>query len=453
MTSHVLALPFAFTLVGLAACSNASGNATPPAPLMAPDVSSFQATWKADTIVLDEATVKAWLRNPTATDGIYQFDPSLSRVAAMKPGQALVLTGVDLVKVNAVVVQPDAIVVTTERASLLDAATDADVSWDIGADMSKGPASEPQSFAPRLTLQSAPTTTDCDPASDAGPCTSKLSFSGKLGNLDASQTFSFGQDGSAKLVAKLSYRDPKSTNLQLDTAVTATVKSFRHQGNIVIRGGAVQTASVSVPDVDADLTLQLNANTLGTSDDTFKLPISFTFRFPMGPIPAYFTMSGAVRLSPSLAATSLVKANLQHHVGGGFGLTFDGATLGGSGSLDSASGADPKVSDAAAVCDVTAGMGLLTEFPKVAFGVGIAPLASAEVYLVGKEELVVNDVLKYDAHGFIVGNCLTVQGNTGAYVGGSLRLAALGFKQEKEIYGHQRQVFKGGNPSTAAACK
>ena len=32
--------------------------------------------------------------------GAYQFDPSLSQVAAMKPGQALVLTGVDLVKVE-----------------------------------------------------------------------------------------------------------------------------------------------------------------------------------------------------------------------------------------------------------------------------------------------------------------------------------------------------------------
>jgi len=432
------------------ACSSASSGGAVPAPL-APDVSSFTATWKPDTVVLDDATVKSALRNPMTADGIYLFDPTLSQVAAMKPGQALVLTGVDLVKVDSVAVQSDAIVVTTEPASLLDAATDANVSWDIGADMANGPGSVPEAYVPGLRLESDPQPA-CDPTGDAGPCTPSLSFSGMIGNLATQQVVTFGTDGSMKMVASFTLTETATDGFALSAKFTATLKSFRHTGSVVIMGGVVQQASIALNDIDIDLDIQLNALNLGVSDGDFNLPLAITFPFSLGPIPAYFTVSASVKLNPSLSGTSLVKTSVQHHIGGALGLQVNGPSVVGTGSIDSVAGAAPVVSNSAAVCTVTAGMGMLTQYPKVAFGIGVAKLASAEVYLLGKEEIIVNDVIDLDKNLYIIGNCLTVQANTGAYYGGAMRLIGLTFKQEQEFWGKTRQVLQTGNPSTSAAC-
>ena len=120
----------------VAGCGSSGGSAQPPsrATPVAPDTSSFDVTWKPETVVLDAGDVAAVVRNPRAPDGIYDFDPASEMVKNLQPGQVLVLTGVDLVRVTQVDAQPDSVRVTTEPASLLDAATDVHADWDIGAD-------------------------------------------------------------------------------------------------------------------------------------------------------------------------------------------------------------------------------------------------------------------------------------------------------------------------------
>src|SRR4051812_35654273 len=113
-------------------------DAVPLAPIeLAPDTTSADITWKPETVVVGADTIAASLRNRNATDGVYRFDPSAQEVAALSAGQVLVLTGVDVVRVTAVEVDDDAIVVTTEPASVTDAVSDAEISWDVGVDLSK----------------------------------------------------------------------------------------------------------------------------------------------------------------------------------------------------------------------------------------------------------------------------------------------------------------------------
>lgn len=434
----------------VAGCGSSGGSAQPPsrATPVAPDTSSFDVTWKPETVVLDAGDVAAVIRNPRAPDGIYDFDPASEMVKNLQPGQVLVLTGVDLVRVTQVDAQPDSVRVTTEPASLLDAATDVHADWDIGSDLTKQDFSTaPQGLRDSISglrIESDPTVTCSQP--DAGmPCAPKPSFKGKLGNLDASEKFTLQPDGSMKMEATIKY-PLDSDGAVLSVASTATLKSFRHRGNVEIVGGVLKDASFKLDDLDLDVNINAGAVAMGTSDDTFKYPIKVTFPFSIGPVPAYADVSASIALNPSLTAKSSARSQVHFHVTGAMGITAAGKTLSGSGSLNPVEGA-PAAKESEVVSTTTAGLGVVLEFPVLTLGVGIKKVASLEATLKGKEEVVVNDIVSLNGLGLIKGSCLTVDANVGAYAAGELTLLNLSFGQEKQLYGLQRKVVNTGNPS------
>jgi hypothetical protein len=434
-----------------ASCSSGSpkGMSLGSSPVsLAPDHTSFQAAWKPDTIVVDQATVQSKLTNPTAGNGVYRFEPSLAQVASALPGQTLVLTGVDLVKIDSVVVQPDAIVVTTEPASLLDAATDANVSWDIGVDMSQ--PLRTQSFAPHLRLASDPATV-CEATADAGPCIPTTTYKGMLGSLQATQSLAHNPDGSLKMTTSLEFPLQAGSPAVLSVVGTALLHSFREQGSIIVQASSLTSASVALRDVDLDLDLDVGAVALGTNgkSDRFEFPIEMTFPFTLGPLPAYFKLGMSIELNSTLTSTSSARSHVHFHVGGSGELQSDGTSLNGTGTLDSVDGMPPTVMDTETVSTATAGFGVVLNWPKVSFGVGLAEVAAGEAYLTGKEEVVINETINLNNHGLIAGNCTIVSANNGLFVGGTIRLAGLTFKLEKQIFGMDREVFKGGNPTIA----
>ncbi len=350
---------------------------------------------------------------------------------------------VDLVKIDAVTVQPDVILVQTEPASFVDAVTDADGAWSIGADMSKAPPGLEMSSAP-IAIDADPTLA-CAPTTDGGACNPKMSFSGMLGNLTASQSFGFGADGSLTGKASLKLNTDGSV---LAVAATLTLKSFRDDGALSIHNGAV-TGFFAADDLDLKIDLDMGGVNLGVSDNTFSFPLSVTFPFSIGPVPAYFTVGLSIRLSPSLANMTTASSHLVEHIAGNLRLDVDGANVTGSGTVDVVPGDAPTVSDSQSVSVVTAGMGVLMQYPKVTLGLGIAKVASLEGYFVAKEELVVNDAVQFDGLGLITGNCLTVNANVGTYYGGKFRILGITIGDEKQIFGVQRQLFQTGNPSDA----
>jgi hypothetical protein len=166
---------------------------------LAPDETAFEVTWKPDTVLIDATSIAASLTNPAAADGVYRFEPALAELADVEPGQVLVLTGVDLVKVTAVDLEADAQVVTTEPATLLEAVTDADLSWDIGADLSR-PIQVDDSTGALRPL--AVPTLRCTPET---PENCKSSYSGNLGNLKATHEMETEDDGTLKMTSSLEY--------------------------------------------------------------------------------------------------------------------------------------------------------------------------------------------------------------------------------------------------------
>lgn len=434
----------AVAVVGVLALWGCSGNddgeppSPPPDPIeLAPDTSDFDVTWNDATVVVEADVIAANLLNPFAEDGVYRFEPEASALAELSAGQVVVLTGVDLVRVISVETTDEAIVVTTEPASLTDAVSDGVVTWDVGVD-----ASEPIQLndgsgmlRPLATAQVV-----CRPPAVETEC--KSSFSGTLGNLKTSQQLETAPEGTLKMTLSMEY--PLDGNSVLKVSLVSHVRSFRHEGSFVIHDGNLESAYVSLRDIELDVDIDAGAVAIGGGENFFKLPVKLTFPFELGPIPAYLTLSGAISITPELSAESALRAHAKFHVSGSAGFTIEGTTITSSGALANVDGLEPTVSDVSYISTVTAGLGTVYEFPRLGLGIGVAEKASLEGYVTPKVEVVMNQVLKTDGLGLISSSCTKVDGNFGVFAGGSFRLGGIELSKEVQLFGSTHEIYEDG---------
>jgi hypothetical protein len=81
---------------------------------------------------------------------------------------------------------------------------------------------------------------------------------------------------------------------------------------------------------------------------------------------------------------------------GGIGVKVVETDVTVSGSLPAVDSQLPSATDTETVSTVDAGFGVLVEFPRVTLGIGVAQVAGSEGYLVGKSEVVINEVIRLD---------------------------------------------------------
>jgi hypothetical protein len=405
--------------------------------VLAPDTTSVDITWKPETVVVDADTIAASLMNRYAEDGVYRFDSAATELAALSPGQIVVLTGVDLVRVTAVETTADAIVVSTEPASLTDAVSDAEISWGVGVDVSE--PIQLNDGSGMLRPLAAPEVLCTQPLMSES-CQS--SFTGTLGNLKTSQKMHTEADGTLKMSLSMEY--PQAGNSVLKVALNADVRSFLHEGSFVIHGGSLESAYVMLRDIDVAVDVDAGAVAIGGGDNFFKLPLKLTFPFELGPIPAYVTVSGAITLTPALSEQSSFRTHAKFHVTGSSGFTMDKTTISSSGSLENVGGVEPTASDVSYISTVNAGFGVLYEFPRVGLGIGLVDKASVEGYVTPKFEVVMNQALKIDGLGIISSSCAKVDGNVGVFAGGVFRLGGIKLSKEEQLYGAVHEIYRDG---------
>lgn len=435
------------------ACSgndDGGGPAAPRSPIeLAPDTASADITWNPKTAVIGADAIAASLQNRYAEDGVYRFDGSAEELRGLSVGDVVVLTGVDLVRIKGVDVADDVITLTTEPATLADAASDAEVSWDVGVDLSK-PVQLNDGSGMLRPLANPEIL--CTPPVESAAC--KDSFSGTLGNLKTTQKLQTLADGTLKMSVSMEY--PQQGNAVLKAALNANVRSFRHEGAFVIHGGSLESAYLSLRDVEIDVDVDAGAVAIGGGENFFKLPLKLTFPFELGPIPAYATVSATITLTPALSAQSSLRSHVKFHVHGSAGFKIEGTTITSSGSFQDVDNQAPSASDVSYVSTVNAGLGVLFEGPRVGLGIGLVDKASIEGYVTPKFEVVMNQALKTDGLGIIASSCTTVRANVGAYAGGSFRLGGIKLGKEVQLFGVTHDVYRDGRAhgeAYPAACQ
>lgn len=399
----------------------------------APDRTTWEATFKDDATVVEGDAI-AKLKNRDATDGVYRFEASVGDVIAKLPvGRAVVLTGVDVVRVKSVVTEGDEIVLATEPAALPDVVQEGKATWDVAVDVAAPPPA-PAAKPAGLQILAAP----------ASAPVSKLSYSGPVGMFDVKGDYALTPD-SLGFKGLVSFKDG---NAIFKAAIEGTVKRFRHSGEVVIHNGKLEGFYFEVKELDVVLDMDLGGVALGKGNEAFTIPVEIVVPQAIGPIPTFFSVGAKLEVNPSLGATSSSRGNAHFVVKGSAGVQWTPAA--GFMKLGSLEGSDVQFTNYEGVSTLDCGLGVLAQFPVVKFGVGINP-AGATVYLTHKTEVVTNMTMRYEAAGpfpVITGNCFEANLNLGTYVGGQARLAGLSVGKEIPVWTKVRPLVKDGD-----ACK
>lgn len=423
------------------------GTATDAFPLPAPDTTppfvKFDVTWKSTTAQLPASVIAAIL-DPSPKDAVLRFKtPAPAAVAALLPGQMVVIEGLGLFRVNDVTTADDVLSLAVSDGALVDAVDFADIAFDVPVGDADGYANLDAPSPPPGWMTQMPGPAELEGTS--GPFKLKMT-SARMGP-DLTLAFEGG-------------RDPDAGGA-----------FFKFKSNVVlrnVRAVGVFTYSGSAPPTGA---LGMRGAIRGTIDFSLaslnggaklKLPLKYTLPFPVGPIPMYLAFA------PSLEANTTIEIKGDAAQGTAF-FAWDGDAgfnLGATGpSPAGASATNGQVASAQWVATVTAGVGLVGEL-RTDIGTGVnlplvpgyfdptgayvGPLASelathASVYTKVKGELLVNVDLKPQPAPAPPKSCLSATVNVGAYVGGEVQIFSVPFTDEKQIWGKSYPAQKKGN--------
>ena len=393
----------AATLAGMTAgCSSddAPAHQTPP-EVLAPDSTTFQVTWKPTTRVLDEAAVKAALLSSSPSTGEVTFKSGAAAIDGLKTGDVAVLPGVGLFKIVSNSEAGATRVLKTELAALTDAIAEGTIAWSLGFHGQN--LSKLVGVGDKGKLDSVFTN-------------GALTYSGKLSGWDVTFTLTPQGDDFGLTMSATYDKSPAVIKL----AGTGTLRGFRDEANLIIQGGSITSFTLAHKHLEADLTLEIGGVELG-GDASIKVPARIAIPFTLGPLPAFTSVGGTFEVSSTLKANTSNIAKLKFHLLGAAGLKLDGGSIVPIGQLDDKS---VTYESGSAAGTITAGLGMLLHFPEVDFGVGV-PGTEASVFFKIKNEIVSNFELHYTTAGpypVIDGNCLTVGGNLGGYVGGTMKV-------------------------------
>jgi hypothetical protein len=176
-----------------------------------------------------------------------------------------------------------------------------------------------------------------------------------------------------------------------------------------------------------------------------KVPLSMVWPFLVGPIPMYVSIGLTLSMQSTLEGSGDAGSGTAHFVyGGDFGVTQNGASFQGNGGLGTLTF---DITNAQHASNITSGVEMLLEAPKVSVGVGVPSASSvfdANLFFKVKSEVVSNLTIP---NPFAMGkpSCLKVSCGAGAYYGGSLTLFGAQISQEATISAGNKIVAQSGS--------
>lgn len=438
---------------GAAGSSGAAGAPTTamevyplPPPDTTPAFTKFEVTWKSTTVLLPPSILGA-LPDPTPKDAVMRFPPPApAELAAVTPGQMIVVEGLGLFRVNDVFTDDaGSLALAVSDGALMDAVDFADIAFDVPVGDADGYSNleAPDSPVPAGWMNQTPGPAELEGTVGAY----KLKMTSTRTGPDLTMAFEGG-------------RDPDAGGAFFKFKSSVTMRNVRAVGAYHYDGSSPPTGAVGLRGaIRGTIDYSLASLNGGAK---LKLPLKYTLPFPLGPIPMY------VAFSPSLEANSTIEIKGDASQGTAF-FAWDGDAgfnFGATGpSPAGTSASNGQVQTAQWVATVTTGVGLVGELrADVGAGVNlplvggyfdpagayVGPVASeiathASVYAKMKSELVANMDIKPQPAPAPAKSCLTAAANVGVYVGGEVQLFSVPFTDEKQIWGKTYPSQKKGD--------
>lgn len=425
---------------GLVACGDGNGEDDfSPKPtelkeIVAADTAHFEAQWKDDVKVVDQALVYQELQNLTPPDNIFHVQKGSPLIADTAVGDIVVWPGQGVFRILDLSETSNRVAIEVEWADLAEAAHTFEASFqhNLSADspgraFGVGPAG-PTPDPNRAGYIVQPIT------AEAGP-------------------FTFTEDGAAYKGDTVNATFQAMNNtirtqfVGKSPGVTATVKGtlsgLSAAGKFSLKDGDAEP-DVLIQFNNLELKVEASLEIDNASGSTEIIPpAQIVFPFMVGPLPMYISIGSRIEIKSTAMAEAKISTSASFTANGSLTLrrTAEGQMIV-DGDIHSFNTQRPSMS---AESVFTLGATINFDAPRIAFGVGRPNLVSAEIYGTNSVELVANLVIEP-----FNDNATCAKVGTGAAVLYGGLIDFFGFKINSEA---QAAYAAGVSEQRGSACK
>lgn len=413
-----------------------------------PDEVEFDVDWKPDTVIVSAEDVDGSIVDPFVGDGVFTFAAPPESLTALVPQQIVVLSGLGLFRVlDARRSDAGELVLTTEEASLQEAAVEGRLSWDVGILVEReGRSGLGLVTAPLFAQLPVP------PAYERTPAT-PLNAEFSVGRVKAKVVYSKVEDQH-----QLELTLTGNEGIQVSGKAKVKFRSFRQRGFYEFTQSRANL-SLGFDSFDVSGEAQFDLTEVNGAIKVGK-NFGLVFPFMVGPIPMYLQLGAGFEIESTLANTGdTARAIGSFAWDGNFGVdVIPGISQ--TPFYDLRRGVS-DLAEATHVSRISTGVNVNFDAPRIDLGVGLVPTAPAHTIDMGevnaragffakvKSELVQNmEVLYEPLTGILIGNCFRPASNFGLFWGGEMRFFSVTASNEQLLYGIEHK----GTP-TGTACK
>jgi hypothetical protein len=420
------------------------GGDEPPAPDtsnedVTQDFTTFDVEWRDDAVIIDDmASVQSSLVSADHELGRFVFTPELSGLARLQIGSAVLIGGVGIFRVLARASTDEGEQLDVEPALLTDVIENGSIAWRRSFITSPDDAkiglglNEDEDEAETIRQLQQPL---------GAYQNGKLEHTGTIAGFDT--TFRLERNSGALDFALTAKNTGGAVG---NAAISGTVRGLTNETNIEIDAQTLTLFTVRFLNVEGEIKIEAGGVELGLFDRKIQIPARLSLPVTVYGIPFRIDLGAGLEWASTLTANTSAIFDGAVKFKGGVGARIQDGEVDYLATFDTS---EVTLGKREHVGTVTAGMGILLNFPEIGFGIGYPRAIDASASFKFKSEVLSNFALRYESAGpvpVITGNCMTSRANFGATVVG--KVSAIGItvaEEEVALFSKLGQEQKSGN--------
>ena len=320
-----------------------------PIPYEGDDSIVYDVTYTDHTVFIDSLDARSLVRIDEA-DYIYYFESSNPKIADLKVNDILLIYGVALRRVTGITQNGGETRVETGYATLNEAISDGEISWNKEISFQEGVIPEVQMKGQDITLKSA-TADGFEFEFPYGDFTYRIKFA--FTDKKADVEFELSKDLAGPVTAKF--------------LAKGSIENFYSSTEMKFENSKLTKFGQTNPGMQGELLLNLTVAGSGRDVITFDFPVVL-LKFPMmvGPIPVTINVKVLFVFNCSVPVDGSSQVEVKFNYNSTTGIQYNGTTVSANASMGDQS-MDKNVAQTGASSAIAANFGLA--FPRLEIGV------------------------------------------------------------------------------------
>lgn len=293
---------------GSEAADESAPSATTAKPKGSPDEVRFLVRWRPSTIVIDGAA-DAWLRTESSpADGRYVFRENAALAALTvsgAEGKTVLLPKIGLFKIKSVARGQGKITLTTGPGSLLEAAEEGAISWEIDATNHEVVALQKAVVKEVADTETKPRTVNPLDSDSELPARESIDFHAKKDGYEVGLKMSNHVAGGRSAISFDIMGGVEESARGAVTSAKATLVghvAFRSSASIRFKDGALLEFNFRLRDVELDANGTFEVDGMTVRGELVDYESRIIVPFLAGPVPLFYAIGGALNMNAAFGA-------------------------------------------------------------------------------------------------------------------------------------------------------